>query len=106
MILEFLRNPKAEGKPTAVDKLRLVIVFYLSAPANAISKEDVAELEKELKAAGADVAAFEYVRKTREFYKMSVPGSLGGSNTPIVGGQQAQDLLKGFSVFGNRVRFL
>ena len=46
-----------------MDKLRLVIVFYLSVPDNTISKEDIAELEKELKAAGANTAAFEYVRR-------------------------------------------
>lgn len=62
-ILEALRNPKPDVTPTATDKLRLVIVFYLSVPDNAISKEEIAELEKELKAAGANVAAFEYVRR-------------------------------------------
>ena len=44
MILETLRNPKPEQSPTAIDKLRLVLVFYLSSPDNAISKEDIAEL--------------------------------------------------------------
>jgi len=49
--------------PTAEDKLRLVMIFYLSVPDNTISKEDIADLEKELKAAGANVAAFAQVRK-------------------------------------------
>ncbi len=103
-ILEFLRNPKSEGKPTALDKLRLVAVFYLSVPANAITKEDIGELEKELKAEGVDTAAFEYVRRAREISKMSsLPTTVGGSNTPLVGGQQAQDIFKGFSALGNRV---
>ena len=62
-ILEFLRHPKGGANPTPTDKLRLVLVWYLSAPDSAITKEDVAELEKELKAAGADIAAFEYVRQ-------------------------------------------
>jgi hypothetical protein len=48
-ILEYLRSPEGEGKPTPVDKLRLVLVFYLSSQDNAISKDDVAELETELK---------------------------------------------------------
>jgi len=103
-ILEFLRNPKSEGKPTALDKLRLVAVFYLSVPANAITKEDIGELEKELKAEGVDTAAFEYVRRAREISKMSsLPTTVGGSNTPLVGGQQAQDIFKGFSALGNRL---
>lgn len=105
-ILEYLRHPKSEGKPTAQDKLRLVLVFYLSAPDNAISKEDVVELEKELKTAGADVAAFEYVRRTREISKMSVPGALGGSATPVPSGQPAGELFRGFSALGNRVSYL
>ena len=48
-ILEFLRNPKAGADPTPVDKLRLVLVWYLSAPDSALAnKDDVAELEREL----------------------------------------------------------
>jgi hypothetical protein len=58
-----LRHPKPDVVPTATDKLRLVIVFYLSVSDNTMSKEDIAELEKELKAAGANIAAFEYVRR-------------------------------------------
>lgn len=105
-ILEYIRNPKSEGKPSPVDILRLVIVFYLSAPDNAISKEDIVELEKELRAAGADVIAFEYVRRVRDISRMSIPSALGGSSTPAVGGQQAGELFRGFSALGNRVCLL
>ncbi len=104
-ILEFLRNPKAGATPTPTDKLRLVLVWYLSAPDSAISKDDVAELEKELKAAGADVAAFEYVRRTREISKMMAPSAFGGSSTPVQGtSTPGGELFKGFSALGNRVR--
>ena len=34
---------------------------------------------------------------------MSIPGALGGSSTPVVGGQQAGELFRGFSALGNRV---
>lgn len=91
-----------------MDKLRLVLVFYLSAPDSAISKEDAAELEKELKSAGADTSALDYVRKTREILRMSAPGALGGSSTPVLGSQQTTtgggELFRGFSALGNRVR--
>ncbi|KAH8099277.1 Sec1-like protein [Cristinia sonorae] len=104
MILETLRNPKPDVAPTPVDKLRLVLVFYLSSPDGAISKEDVAELEKELKAAGADTAAFEYVRRTREISRMTVPSAMGGSSTPVLGtGTPGGELFKGFSALGNRL---
>ena len=103
-ILEFLRNPKGDAHPTPVDKLRLVLVWYLSAPDNAVSKDDIAELEKELKAAGADVAAFEYVRRTREISRMMNPSALGGSSTPVLGtSTPGGELFKGFSALGNRV---
>ena len=104
-VLEYLRAPKGEGKPTAVDKLRLVLVFYLSSLDNTVSKDDVAELEAELKKQGADVAAFEYVRRLREISRMIVPSM--GSATPVPsvqGGVGGGELFKGFSSLGNRVR--
>jgi len=104
-ILETLRHPKGEATPTPEDKLRLVLVFYLSVPDTAITKEDITELENELKKADADVAAFEYVRRTREISKMTL--SIGGAATPVMGGGAGQaggELLKGLGAFGNRVR--
>ena len=102
-ILETLRASRPDGSFTPLDKLRLVLVFYLSSPGNALSKDDVAELEKELKAAGANIAAFEYVRRTREITRMTT-GNVGGSSTPVLGGGgQGGELFKGFSALGNRV---
>ncbi|KAI9455919.1 SLY1 protein [Lactarius psammicola] len=100
-ILEYMRSPEGEGKPTPADKLRLVIVFYLSSQDNAISKDDVAELEAELKKHGADVAAFEYVRRLREISRMIVPSA--GAVTPVPGTQGGGELFKGFSSLGNRL---
>ena len=79
-------------------------MFYLSVPDHAILKEDIVDLENELKAAGVDVAAFEYVRRTREISKMTM--SIGGTSTPAMGGGAGQtggELFKGFSALGNRV---
>ncbi|KAF8743678.1 hypothetical protein AX14_001210 [Amanita brunnescens Koide BX004] len=114
-ILETIRNPRSDGthyKPE--DKLRLVLIYYLTAPGNVISKDDFAELEKELQASGAEVSALQYVRRTREISRMSVtagfgagtggPGAGTGSATPILGGSgQGGELLKGFSALGNRL---
>ncbi|KAG6846108.1 hypothetical protein H0H87_006472 [Tephrocybe sp. NHM501043] len=105
-ILEILRAPRPDGAFTAIDKLRLVLVFYLSSPDNAITREDINELEKELKAAGADVASFDYVRRTREISRMTVSTStVSGSQTPNLGSVAGQggELFKGFSAFGNRL---
>jgi hypothetical protein len=105
-MLEYLRSPKGEGKPTPVDKLRLVLVFYLSSQDNAISKDDVEELEAELKNQGADVSAFAYVRRLREISRMIVPTV--SAATPVLGAHGAGggggELFKGFSSLGNRVR--
>ncbi|KAF9060967.1 Sly1 vesicle trafficking sec1-like protein [Rhodocollybia butyracea] len=103
-ILEVLRAPRPDGTFTPMDKLRLVLVFYLSSPDNAISKDDVTELEQELKSAGADIAAFDYVRRTREISKMTLSNTLGGTSTPVGGaGGQGGQLFTGFSVFGNKL---
>jgi sec1 family domain-containing protein 1 len=105
-VLEYLRSPKGEGKPTTVDKLRLVLVFYLSSQDNAIPRDDVTELETELKKQGADIAAFDYVRRLREISRMIVPSV--GASTPVPGmpggGGGGGELFKGFSSLGNRVR--
>ena len=79
-----------------------MLVFYLSQPDSAISKNDIEELEKELKSAGADVSAFDYVRRTREISRMTLSASATGGTTPVQG-VQGGELFKGFSVFGNRV---
>lgn len=105
-ILETLRANRPDGNFTPLDKLRLVLVFYLSSPDNAVSKDDITELENELKTSGADIAAFEYVRKMREISKMTMSTAFGagGGATPTMA--QGGELFKGFSAFGNRVRFV
>ena len=109
-ILETLRTPRADGNLTALDKLRLILVFYLSSHDNVISKDDINEFEKELKAAGANVAAFEYIRRTREISRMTISSSAAGTGhaTPNLSGVTGQggELFKGFSALGNRVRCL
>ncbi|GJJ07194.1 hypothetical protein Clacol_001394 [Clathrus columnatus] len=98
-ILEALKHPKPNVTPTPEDKLRLVIVWYLSVPDHTIAKDDIAEIEKELKAAGANIAAFEYVRRTREISRMVVPTGTSTPAMPPPGGE----LFRGFSALGNRL---
>ncbi|KIM70335.1 hypothetical protein SCLCIDRAFT_1207666 [Scleroderma citrinum Foug A] len=101
-ILETLRAPRPDGAFAPEDKLRLVLVFYLSSPENVVSKDDFAELEKELKSAGVDTAAFEYVRRIRDISRMSVPMAVGGTSTPVLGSGQGE-LFRGFTALGNRL---
>lgn len=112
-ILETLRSPSRPLEPA--DKLRLVLMFYLSRSVdNALSKDDIAELEKELKSAGVGLGPFEYVRKVREVERMGMgltggglSGSATGGGTPSGGAGDSGgggELFKGFSALGNRVR--
>lgn len=48
---------------TDEDKLRLVLIYFLSMPDNAVTKEDLAEIVTALKTSGADMSALEYVKK-------------------------------------------
>lgn len=66
----------------------------------------MAELETELKKHGADLSAFEYVRRLREISRMILPTA--GAATPVPGahGGGGGELFKGFSSLGNRVHIL
>ena len=71
---------------------------------NAISRDDVSELENELKKHGVvDIAAFEYARRLREISRMIVPSAGASTPVPAVPGGGGE-LFKGFSALGNRVR--
>ncbi|KAF7295098.1 Sly1 vesicle trafficking sec1-like protein [Mycena indigotica] len=79
-VLATLRGDSPALSPE--DKLRFVLVFFLSRGSdNALSKEDINELEKELKNAGVSVGPFEYVRKLREVERMGM-GSFSASTGP------------------------
>lgn len=62
-ILDILRD-RDEMSCTDEDKLRLVIIYFLSMPDNAVTKEDLAEIVLALKTTGADMGALEYVKKS------------------------------------------
>ncbi|KAJ7905303.1 Sly1 vesicle trafficking sec1-like protein [Mycena olivaceomarginata] len=71
----------------------------------AIGKQSMQTILATLRAAGAGVGAFEYVRKLREVERMGM-GSFSastGSATPSGGDAGAGELFKGFSALGNRL---
>ncbi|KIO28386.1 hypothetical protein M407DRAFT_14746 [Tulasnella calospora MUT 4182] len=91
-ILETLRHPPNGSTPLPSDKLRLIIIYYLSVPQSSpLTKDQIAEFETELKKAGVGdgIKAFEYVRKVREIMQMS---NMGGS---MVGAEKAGSSLVG-----------
>ncbi|KAG8748071.1 Vesicle trafficking between the ER and Golgi, partial [Ceratobasidium sp. 428] len=95
VILEVLRGKPDTGTPSPEDKLRLVLIYFLSAPQ--ISKDDMAELEKELKSAGADTMVLDYVKKVRDISRMTTLAA------PVPAPTQGGELFRGFSALGNRL---
>ncbi|KAL7421305.1 Vesicle trafficking between the ER and Golgi [Cryptotrichosporon argae] len=95
-------EPGQIAHPTPEDQLRLVIIYYLSVPDNAMPKEDLAELTNLLKEAGADVAALEYVKKVREVTRMTMMAT-----QPAVAAQTqgsgGGEWTKGFGALGSRI---
>lgn len=61
-VMEAIKNPELK-EVAAEDKLRLFTIFYLTAPDSVLGKADVAEFEKALQEAGADLKALTFVKK-------------------------------------------
>jgi hypothetical protein len=102
MMLETLRSfdkPKegSTAQPTPTDKLRLVLLFFLSTAGASLSKDDMAEIEAELKKVGTDTRALEYVKKIREINRMTSLAS-----APVQS-QGQTELFRGISALGNRL---
>lgn len=59
--MDTIKDPTLES---VEDKVRLFIIYYLSAPDNVFaSRADVEEFEKALTELGADLRALQYVKK-------------------------------------------
>ncbi|KAL7004180.1 Vesicle trafficking between the ER and Golgi [Cystobasidiomycetes sp. EMM_F5] len=85
-MLEAIRDAE---KKNAEDKLRLLMVFYMSMPDHAVPKDDILEYERALNEVGADLSAWQYIKKIREITRMATfaaappvpttqPAGLGG----------------------------
>ncbi|EST09950.1 Sec1-like protein [Kalmanozyma brasiliensis GHG001] len=95
-ILEVVRDQSLED---VNDKLRLFIIFYLSAPDSALSRSDVEDFERILREQGADLSALTYVKKVRELTRMTMLASAPAPATttePSAG-------FKGFSSLSSRL---
>ncbi|EPQ28845.1 uncharacterized protein PFL1_03648 [Pseudozyma flocculosa PF-1] len=95
-IMETIKDPALE---LPEDKLRLFLIFYLSAPDSAMTKADVEEFEKVLKEQGADLSALQYVKKVRELTRMTMLASAPAPAPSSDGGQ----LFRGFSSLSSRL---
>lgn len=97
-------EPGQTANPTPEDQLRLVIIYYLSMMDHTLSKADLDDLTAALQEHGADTAALEYVKKTREVTRMTMMASQPAvAAAPAV---QGGEWTKGFSALGSRVSLL
>ncbi|KDN48219.1 Sec1-like protein [Tilletiaria anomala UBC 951] len=96
-VLEAIRNPELK-EVAAEDKLRLFIIFYLSAPDSVLGKADIADFEKALQEAGADLRPLQYVKKIRELTRMTMMASAPAAQPSASG-----ELFKGFSAISSRL---
>lgn len=94
-IMDALRNPEMKD---AEDKLRLFLIYYLSAPDNALSSKDVEEFEAVLREQGADLAALTYAKKVRDLTRFSLAAT-APQPMPGAGGE----LFRGFGSLGSRL---
>lgn len=97
-ILETVKDTQLED---VNDKLRLFIIYYLSAPDNALSKADVDEFERILKEQGADLSALNYVKKVRELTRMTMLAS--APQQPATTAESAPGGFRGFSSLSSRL---
>ncbi|EGG10815.1 uncharacterized protein MELLADRAFT_33699 [Melampsora larici-populina 98AG31] len=101
-LLEALKDPE---KHEPNDKLRLMLIYYLSN--NEISKEDLIEYERALNECGVErMGIWEYVKKIREILRMTNSMSLGSASVPTSmsnTGGPGGELFRGFSAISNRL---
>ncbi|PWZ02687.1 Sec1-like protein [Testicularia cyperi] len=97
-VLETIRDTALED---VQDKLRLFIIFYLSAPDSVLSKADVEDFEKSLKDQGADMSALAYVKKVREVTRMTMLASAPQQPAATYG--SGDGVFRGFSSLSSRL---
>lgn len=96
-------EPGQTASPSALDQLRLVIIYFLSTQDGALSKDDLKELENVLNEHGADTRALAYVKKIRDIHRMSTLAVQPAATPQTQSAASAGEWTRGFSALGNRV---
>ncbi|KWU45721.1 putative SLY1 protein [Rhodotorula sp. JG-1b] len=101
---DLLEAIKDTTKANPEDKLRLMLCYYFSMLASGsekgLSRDDLAEYERALKEAGADMAPWEFAKRLRDVMRMS---SLGATSAQPATTTAGGDLMRGFSSLSNRL---
>lgn len=101
VILDTIKDKTLEN---AEDKLRLFIIYYLSAPDSVFAnRSDLEECERILQEQGADLRALEYVKKVRALTRMTMLTSVPAPQSSSVGGGGGGELFRGFSSLSTRL---
>lgn len=103
-LLEAFKDPE---KKEPKDKLRLLLVYYLSLSESQLAKEedDLQEYLRVLKETGVDLGPWSYVKKVRQVMRMT--NSMAAATAAAVPAAPAGpggELFRGFSSISNRVR--
>ncbi|KEY72088.1 hypothetical protein S7711_00104 [Stachybotrys chartarum IBT 7711] len=95
-IMEIITDGNKGTDP--VDKLRLFIIWYLSAEQE-VSRADYEGFEKALAAAGADISCLSYIRQVRATTKMTQLTTINSNSNPQA---SSSDLFGRFSSISSR----
>lgn len=97
-LLDLITSKDKGTEP--LDKLRLFIIWYLSAPED-LSRADFEQFSKALQDAGCDTSSLAYVKRVRQVTRSTMM-----SSAPTSGPAQTStstDLFKGFSAISSRL---
>lgn len=100
----LLEAIKDSEKKEPNDKLRLMLIYYLSN--NDIPKDDLIEYERSLKECGVErMGIWDYVKKVREIMRMTSTMTLASASVPASSAPTGPggELFRGFSSISNRV---
>lgn len=99
LLLEAINDPE---KKNPEDKMRLFLIYYLST-VDDIPTDDMDTYKKALESAGCDMKPLKYIEKVRALMRMT---SMMASPNPNAssGGFSQNDLFRGFSSIGNKVK--
>ncbi|KAF8343909.1 Sec1-like protein [Cantharellus anzutake] len=100
-VLDFLRSLKkgVDGNPLPHDRVRLLLVVFLSSSSMQINKDEWAELEGELRKVGADLRPLQYARRMREISHLPSFAMSAVTSATQGGGE----LFKGFSTLSTKL---
>ncbi|EHA52382.1 hypothetical protein MCOR27_004475 [Pyricularia oryzae] len=96
-ILETIKDDNKGNNP--VDKLRLFIIWFLSAEQD-LSRQEWQQFEEALVATGVDVTCLPYIRQVRATTKMTQLTTINSSSSQP---QQSSDLFGRFSNIGSNI---